>query len=198
MRSHRGGYDELDSSVSSFLLDDVVPSPTRELEPEMVPYQPAPARVVLALLEQAHVTNDDVFVDIGSGLGQVTMLANLVAGATAVGIEIESAYCEHARKRARALGLHRVTFWNGDAREADYTAGTVFFLYTPFRGAMLDAVLERLRAHTDGRDVRLLTYGPCTGVVASQPWLAPMPADVSGVESAGIFSSRAPRRSTGC
>jgi precorrin-6B methylase 2 len=176
--------------VSELLLGDAVPAAQRPLEPEMVPYQPTPVRVVLALLAHARVTSDDVFFDVGCGLGQVPMLANLLTGATAVGVEYEPAYCEYARRRVIDLNLNDVSLRNEDACAANYSDGTVFFLYTPARGAMLDAVLERIRIQTLGREIRVLTYGPCTETVASLPWLASTGKIVSGPESAGAFVTK--------
>jgi SAM-dependent methyltransferase len=147
-------------------------------------------RIVLALLDRASVTSDDVFFDVGCGPGQVAMLAKVLTGATAVGIEYEPAYCDFARRRVIDLNLNDVSFRNEDARAADYGDGTVFFLYTPVRGAMLDAVLERIRTQTLGREIRVLTYGPCTETVAALPWLASLGPVDSDPESAGAFVAK--------
>jgi hypothetical protein len=60
---------------------------------------------------------------------------------------------------------------NADARAADYSQGTVFFMYTPFEGRILEDVLEKLRMDSQGRRIRLFTYGPCTRQVSGQSWL---------------------------
>ena len=184
------GYDDLDAFVSELFLNDAIPDARRALEPEMVAYQPTPARVVLELVKRARINANDVFVDIGSGLGQVPMLVNLLTGAAAVGIELESAYCEYAQRRAAELGLRGVEFRNEDARAADYSRGTVFFLYTPVTGEMLKDVLERIRIQTLGRDVRVLTYGPCTDVAASLPWLTPAGTIAADPENVGSFIAK--------
>lgn len=184
------GYDERDAFLGGLLFDDAIPDPRLELETEMVHYQPTPVRVVLALVDRARVHRDDTFIDVGSGLGQVPMLVNLLIGAAAVGIELEPAYCEYARRRAADLDLRNVEFRNGDARTAHYTMGTVFFLYTPVKGEMLQVVFERIRVQTLGREVRLLTYGPCTEVAASLPWLESMGTIAADLESVGAFTSR--------
>jgi hypothetical protein len=49
--------------------------------------------------------------------------------------------------------------------------GTVFYLYTPFRGSILKAVLTRLRRESAARTIRVGTLGPCTEAVAREPWL---------------------------
>jgi len=160
------GYDDLDVLIGRLMSDGEMPAPTRELEPEMVEFYKTPARVVFDLVERFGVTAGDVFVDLGSGLGQVVMLVNLLTGARARGIEIEPAYCEYARGCASGLGLGDVGFITADAREADYSEGTVFFLYTPFTGEMMQAVLGRLKEEALRRRIRVIPYGPCTEQVS--------------------------------
>ena len=67
--------------------------------------------------------------------------------------------------------MSEVEFINLDAREADYSDGTVFFMYTPFEGEMLQHVLEKLRRQTQNQRIRLGTYGPCTPQTSQQSWL---------------------------
>jgi len=168
------GYDHLDAFVSGTLLRSIPQASTdstHALEPEMVAYQPTPARVVLELIERARFTEDDVFWDLGSGLGQVTILANLVGRARARGVEFDPAHCAYARQCAADFNLSGVEFINADARFVSYSTGTVFYLYTPFVGTMLRTVLERLRAVAQDRPIRIFTYGPCTFEVARQDWL---------------------------
>jgi SAM-dependent methyltransferase len=165
------GYDALDIFVNDLLRIDLALEETREKEPDMVFLQPTPARVVLELVEKVALTEEDVFYDLGSGLGQVAILVGLLSGARAKGIEFEPAYCEYARQCAARLNLSRVEFMNLDARDADYSDGTVFFMYTPFRGSMLQEVLERLRSESRKRAITIGTYGPCTPRVANQGWL---------------------------
>jgi len=137
----------------------------------MVFYQPTPARIVLQLVDRAGFLQHDVFYDIGSGLGQVSILVHLLSGIRAKGVEFEPTYCDYARRCARGLNLPEVQFINADAREADYSDGTIFFMYSPFEGRMLERVLERLRHESAKRSIRLCTYGPCTQQVNRQSWL---------------------------
>lgn len=152
------GYDDLDVFIGRLLSDREMPMPTRALEPEMVEFYKTPARVVFDFVERFGVGPEDVFVDLGSGLGQVVILVNLLTGAKAKGIEIEPAYCEYARDCAWDLGLRDVEFVLGDARDADYSDGTVFFLYTPFRGQMMREVLGRLRREALSRPIRIIPF----------------------------------------
>lgn len=165
------GYDELDALVDGLLFTEVAPEGASERDPEMVDYQPTPARVVVQMVEGADFRPDDVFFDIGSGLGHVPILVHLLSGVRTKGVEIEFAYCEYARRRARELNLSQVQFIHADAREADYSDGTFFFLYTPFEGKILDRVMERLGQESRRRKIRLCTYGPCSRQADRQRWL---------------------------
>ena len=185
------GYDALDALTNGFLLMGVAPEETRAREPGMVFYQPTPARVVLELVEKADFRPHDVFYDIGSGLGQVAILVHLLSGVRAKGVEFEPAYCDYARRCARELNLSKVEFINADAREADYSDGIAFFMYTPFEGEMLEQVLERLEDQAGRRGIRLYTYGPCTSQVARQSWLERVDHNGSEVYKLATFETPA-------
>ncbi|MCI0550307.1 MAG: class I SAM-dependent methyltransferase [Anaerolineae bacterium] len=183
------GYDSLDVFINGLLLINPVPLETKAREPEMVYYQQTPARIILELVEKAHFTGKDVFYDLGAGLGQVPILVNLLSGVTARGIEFEPAYCDYARECAADLNLSRVEFVNVDARQADYSDGTVFFMYTPFKGRLLQEVLKKLRGESHRRGIRLFTYGPCTPQVSRQSWLKCVNQNGAHVYKLGVFRS---------
>ena len=164
-------YDHLDELVSGVLR---LPAPSEEvgaLGEEMVFYQPTPARHAFDLLRRLSLNADDVLIDLGAGLGHVPLLVAACTGARAHGIEIEPAYVASARVCAAELGLDRASFACADAREADLNAGSVYYLYTPFTGAILRQVLDALAQQAKGRTIRVCTLGPCTSVVAAEPWL---------------------------
>jgi hypothetical protein len=188
-------YDNLDIFINGLTLLQTMPEQTKDLEPEMVYYQKTPARFVFELVERSHFTKEDVFFDLGAGLGQVAILVNLLAGITTKGIEFEPAFCDYARDCAAALNLSNVTFINVDARNADYSEGTIFFMFTPFSGEILQEVLEMLRKESLLRKIKVITYGPCTAGVALQTWLditTPLNFATPGdnkIYKLGVFSS---------
>ncbi|MBS1523365.1 MAG: class I SAM-dependent methyltransferase [Bacteroidetes bacterium] len=165
------GYDNLDIFINRLLSVEGMPEQSRPLEREMVFYQKTPAKIVFDLIRDAGFTKDDVLFDIGSGLGQVVMLVNLLAGIRTLGVEFDPAFCRYSEKCVSMLSLKNVDFINADARETDYSLGTVFFMYTPFRGKMLQDVLEILRKESLKREIRIISYGPCTPEVTAQDWL---------------------------
>lgn len=183
------GYDSLDIFVNGLLSFIGMPKQTKEPGPEMVFYQKTPARMVFEMVEKLNFTKQDVFFDIGSGLGQAVMLVNLLTGVTAAGIEFEPAFCIYAQSCAAGLNLSNVSFFNVDARAADYSKGTVFFMYTPFSGNMLDEVLDKLKNESLTRKITIVTYGPCTEQVALQNWLATAGPKGDNIYKPAVFNS---------
>jgi hypothetical protein len=182
-------YDALDAFVSGLLRIAGEPEETKEREPDMVALQATPVRVILEMIEVTPVTSADVFYDVGSGLGQVPILVHLLTGAAARGIEFEPSYCDYARRCAQGLRLKQVEFANRDARSADYSDGTIYFMYTPFTGAMLQEVLDRLRDESRGRKIKVCTYGPCTPQVYSQSWLRCTAQNIDRAPTLAVFES---------
>ncbi len=164
------GYDCLDSLINGILHQISIPSETKIRDPGMVYFQKTPVRIILELIDRAHFTSEDIFYDVGSGLGQVAMLVNLLSGIRAKGIEFDPAYCSYARTCAVELNLSNVEFIVGDAREADYSKGTIYFMYTPLEGDMLEEVLMKMEKQFR-KGTRLFTYGPCTLEVLKKSWL---------------------------
>ena len=188
------GYDNLDIFINRLLSLQHMPEPSKLLEPEMVFYQKTPARIIFDLIKEVEFTKNDVFFDIGSGLGQVAMLVNLLTDIRTVGIEFDPAFCEYSHECAAMLGLKNVAFINIDAREVDYSSGTVFFMYTPFRGKMLQDVLDVLRKESLERKIYIITYGPCTAEVAKQDWLYSTSGAEFNINKLTFFSTKVMER----
>jgi hypothetical protein len=165
------GYDNLDAFINGLLTNQPLPETTIKRQPDMVFYQQTPARVIFEMAERVRLTPNDVFLDIGSGLGQVAILINSLTGAKTRGIEYEPAYCDYATACASKLNLANVRFINTTAQNGDYAEGSVFFMYTPFEGTMLQEVLNILKKESLNRPIRIFTYGPCSPHVARQSWL---------------------------
>jgi len=181
--------DYLDIFVNGILHLDHLPETTQNLQPGMIGYHPTPARVILAMIEHVPLSADEVFYDLGAGLGRVVLLVGLLTAAHVKGVEFEPAYCTYAQQLADSLHLSRATFLNVDARQADYADGTLFFLYTPFTGRMLQEVLAKLEAVARTHPITLATYGACSRDVAQQHWLQPTVQQAFVYDTLTIFSS---------
>jgi protein-L-isoaspartate O-methyltransferase len=172
--SHRvsgESYDELDALLGGVLQ---LPEPADDiaaLAPEMVFYQPTPARHIFDLIDRLQLGENDVLIDLGSGLGHVPLVAAIRSRARCVGVELEAAYVACARQCAHALNLANVRFVVQDVQATDLSEGTVFYLYTPFTGTIWQSVLGRLQQEAKQRTIRICTLGPCTALMAEQSWL---------------------------
>jgi len=181
------GYDYLDELISGVLQFEEPSAEVVQLESEMIAYQPTPARHIFDFIRRTALTEGDFPIDLGSGLGHVTLMASICTRANCTGIELEPSYVDCARKSAQPLNLNTVRFIQGDARTADLSHGTVFYLYTPFNGSILREVLNSLRQEAVKREIRICTFGPCTRVVAEEQWLTAIePLETDGI---AIFRS---------
>ena len=182
-------YDNLDIFINGLFSDQAIPEQTKDLESEMVSYHKTPARIVFEIAQSYHFTKEDIFVDLGAGMGQAAILINFLTGIKTRGVEFDPAFCRYAKDCATDLNLSNVTFINADARQADYSEGTVFFMFTPFSGEILKEVLEILSKESARRKITIISYGPGTTVVALESWLySIMPAD-SNIYKPRFFSS---------
>ncbi|HEX4517553.1 MAG TPA: hypothetical protein VH054_28605 [Polyangiaceae bacterium] len=157
-----------DAWFDDFLgLEDALPPDGPELAPGLVPYMPCGIATLLSAIEHARITKDDVFVDIGSGLGRATAFVHLMTGARAIGVEIQSHLASRARDVARRTNAERISVIEGDATCLVRTLeeGTVFFMYCPFSGERLRGVLDDLEPFARARPIRIcavdLPLPPC-------------------------------------
>lgn len=200
---HWPRYDAIDLAISGVLCARAPERVHTPAEAEMVALEPTPGRVILALIDRLALTARDTFVDLGAGLGQVAMVVRLLTEARAEGVEIEESYVAYARATAARLAIDGVTFECVDARAFDTTRGTVFYLFTPFRGEIMRQVLARLRAEAERRIaqddaapvLRVASYGPCNETLAQVPWLRPIAGRAGDVWDALVHVPRLARPS---
>ncbi|HEY4055333.1 MAG TPA: methyltransferase domain-containing protein, partial [Kofleriaceae bacterium] len=99
-------------------LLELPPSPDDEQLPRgAVPYLPCPVGDILTAIREAPIGPGDTFIDLGSGIGRVSILVNLLAGARTHGLEIQPQLVDLARAHAAKLGLDRVSFECRDVRD---------------------------------------------------------------------------------
>jgi hypothetical protein len=165
------GGDALDVLLNNVLQLDVLTAATQPRTADMVHLEFTPVRAILEMIDQVSFGADDVFYDMGSGLGQVALLVAWLTDSQSRGVEIDPGYCCQAQRLAAEFGVTDVQFIQADARAADYSDGTIFFMFTPFIGQMLQGVLARLQAEAAKRPITLCTYGTVTSDVAELPWL---------------------------
>jgi methylase of polypeptide subunit release factors len=151
--------EERDSFVERLLGVAHRPLEHTALDDDSIDYVPSGIESIVHAVRSAPVTPNDVFVDLGSGLGKVALLAHLLTGARCLGIDIQPALVAHANARAAEFVLDRVTFVTGDASDVDFSEGTVFYLYLPFTGAKLESVMRKLEAIASVRGIVVCALG---------------------------------------
>lgn len=167
------GYDALDALLAGVLALEEPVGPLASAGPEMVFYQPTPARSALELLALTDLGATDVVLDLGSGLGHVALLGAILSDARFVGVERDPAYVRVARECARSLSLERASFCCEDILEASLDEATVIYLFTPCTGALLDRVIQRIRQQSQRRPLRVASLGPASFALEAQRWLRP-------------------------
>jgi SAM-dependent methyltransferase len=162
-----------DGWVDRLLGIETVPDDGPDLPRGCVPYLPCSVDVLLRAIELAGLDHDDVFVDVGSGLGRAAVLIHLLTGAEAVGIEIQAGLVGASRDLAARLNATRVSIVQGDAAAlpGSLARGTVFLLYCPFGGDRLESVLSALESIATARPIRVC----CVDLpLPPRAWLAPV------------------------
>lgn len=121
------------------------------------------ARVVADFLAVTLPGARDVVMDLGSGSGKLALTVAASSAAQVRGVELVPAYVAAARQKAHFYGLSSAAFLEGDARLADLSAGTIFYLYYPFRGAVAEAVCGALGEAARARAITIYASGPAAG-----------------------------------
>jgi SAM-dependent methyltransferase len=166
--------DERDAAIEQLLgIQKPAASLGTPLGGDRMPYMPSAIAPIVRTVLDVPITQGDVFVDLGAGLGKVVMAVHLLTGARARGVEVQPSLVAEARGRAGELGLDGVEFTLGDAVTADLDDATVVFLYLPFTGAVLEGVLRRLEAVARRRQLVLCSLG----LDLRADWIVERPTD---------------------
>jgi ubiquinone/menaquinone biosynthesis C-methylase UbiE len=111
------------------------------------------ARFTRRLLEDAGIAEGMKVLDVGSGAGDVALLAAELVGPTGsvIGVDQDPGVLDTARARAEASGLTNISFHAGDLREGvtgddfDAVVGRLVLLYVPDPAETLRVLIERLK-----------------------------------------------------
>lgn len=160
-----------------------------------VVYAPAVYADIFAGLHAAEIVPNDVFADLGSGLGRAVFAAVHCGVTRAIGVEYEAALHDAAMGNLRRTGLDqsRIMFTQNDAARADLSGVTLLFLFHPFGAKILQSVIDRLRETPRARALRIVYHNPvCEGVLESSGWLTlkrRLPARKNRLGNAGRFET---------
>ena len=118
-----------------------------------------PYQTGLKILQKAKVTENDLFMDLGSGRGKMVFLAALACHCQSVGIELLPSYNILCNRIAGNVHLEdQVQFLNDDFLECDLTGVSVIFTAcTTWSEMTHDLLLDRVEELPDG--VRWISAG---------------------------------------
>lgn len=124
-----------------------------------VPYLPCSVDAIVRVVDSISFENVARLVDIGSGAGRAAALFHLITGVSVVGVEIQPLLVRSARESARQLGFSNVSFIEGDVSNLPdgLPDGDVFFLYCPFGGERLAAVMRAIESIAHTKSVHVVT-----------------------------------------
>lgn len=145
---------------------------------EHMTYAPSGYDEIVHAFELTQLGSGDRFLDLGSGLGKVVLLAALLTGAESAGVECDTQLCELGRTAAVTLNVSSAQLLAGDARAVSTKDADVVFMYLPFAGEVLVRVMERVLSDVHQPRARDRPRYLCTGPLDPRqyPQLAPVGA----------------------
>ncbi len=125
---------------------------------ERHPYGPAGWLVLRKILHPAQVSGDDVFADLGAGMGRVLVQAARYPFRRIIGVELSPDLAAAAEQNVRRMGARgrHIEIVNTDVTSWEVPADlSVVFLNNPFSGAIFSTCIERLIDSVDRHPRRL-------------------------------------------
>lgn len=146
-------------------------------------YTPSPYRDIFDVLAMARLCNEDVFTDLGCGLGRAVFAASFSGARRAEGVELVPFLAQRAEqnRRSRRLAEKDIAFFERNALDHDLSATTLLYTFHSFGPRIMAEVLDkarhdRRRANMRKR-LRIAYMNPvCEEVLRDSGWLRPVGA----------------------
>lgn len=113
-----------------------------------VEYVPSSYAVLRRVLRRVNLGPDDVFVDLGAGMGRSVFAASWMGARRAVGVEIDPALVALATANLARSRLRdrQVEFVERGAEAYEQDQSTVLFMFNPFGAGTMAAVARQIEA----------------------------------------------------
>jgi SAM-dependent methyltransferase len=120
-------------------------------------YVPVRYKRLFAALRHVGLGADDVFVDLGCGLGRTVFAASWLGARRSLGVEIDPGLVQQARRNLAAgrLAGRDIEFICQPAQEFTPAGVTVLFMFHPFGAGTMEQVVQQLDAELDRAPRRL-------------------------------------------
>jgi predicted RNA methylase len=154
---------------------------------------------IFAYLKGVGIGPDDVFVDLGSGLGRTAFAASWLGAKRAVGVELIQSLTDgaEANRKRSILSNRDIEFVCANALEFTEPDMTILYMFHPFGEAVLEKVLDNLKiaraAATSPRKLRIVYANPCYDEALGRTGWLRKTAHIPGIKrpfsSAGVFDA---------
>lgn len=122
-------------------------------------YGETPLTTLELILRQSGVTSPDHLVELGSGRGRGCFWAHAFIGCKVTGIEFISEFVDRANMIASKLDLSGITFKNEEMTQADFSEGTVFYLYgSALDDETIDALVAKFEKMPSGTKILTVSF----------------------------------------
>jgi SAM-dependent methyltransferase len=125
-------------------------------DPDRFEYRPSPWRELRKVLPPSQVGPDDVFIDLGCGMGRAVLLAARYPMKRVIGVELSEDLTRIAQENVdnarEHLAAGDVEVVQADVLEYELPDDvTIVYLYNPFTGEIFARALEQILASLDRR-----------------------------------------------
>jgi hypothetical protein len=142
-----------------------------------VHYTPTPYTDIFRLLRMVNLRSDDVFVDLGAGMGRAVFAASWYGAGRSIGVEVVQNLCNKAIENYRQSRLARrnIEFICSRAQDYQNCDTTVLFMFHPFGEATVSQVLRNIELARQSKlqpTLRIIYVNPVYDFVLQQlNWL---------------------------
>lgn len=135
-------------------------------------YVPTPYSKVIASLRHVAIGPEDVFVDLGSGLGRTVFAASWLGARRAVGVEIDKSLTEAACANLSRFRLpdRDIEFFCLPAQAYDFQDTSLIYMFHPFGAGTMQQVCELIEAALAQRprNLRIVYENPVNASVLDE------------------------------
>lgn len=141
-------------------------------------YSPTPYRDLFEILAMARLGDDDIFTDLGCGLGRAVFAASHRGARRAEGVELVPALARNAEQNRNLsrLAERNIAFFERNALDHDLSATTLLYMFHSFGGQIIAEILDKAkrdRRKTNARKpLRIAYVNPvCEEALRASDWL---------------------------